>query len=114
MIHGCVPQWRSDSQTLRNYVGEAEFVAFLRRQPRRFDHRTAALTIDDSTAGGARASLIAREEGHEVTLFLNPAQIERRRTYWFSTLDAMLDATRVRRLSFDGEEHELDSRQGMR
>ncbi len=114
MIHGCVAQWRSDAQAHRNYVGEADFVAFLRRQPRRYDHRTAALTIDDSTAGGARACLIAREEGHEVALFLNPAQIERRRTYWFSTLDAMLDATRVRRLSFDGQEHELDSRQGIR
>ena len=114
MIHGCVAERRSDAQTHRNYVGEADLVAFLRRQPRRYDHRTAALTVDDSTAGGARACLIAREEGHEVALFLNPAQIVRRRTYWFSTLDAMLDATRVRRLSFAGEDHELDRRQGMR
>jgi hypothetical protein len=114
MIHGCVARRRSDAQTHRNYVAEADLVAFLRRQPRRYDHRAVALTIDDSTAGGARASLIAREEGHEVALFLNPAQIAGRRTYWFSTLDAMLDSTRVRRLSFDGDDYDLDRREGMR
>jgi hypothetical protein len=114
MIHGCVAQRRPDTQAHRNYIGEADLVAFLRRQPGRYDHRTAALTIDDSTAGAARSGLIAREEGHEVTLFLNPAQIARRRTYWFSILDALLDSTRVRHLAFDGEDYELDRREGMR
>jgi peptidoglycan/xylan/chitin deacetylase (PgdA/CDA1 family) len=114
MIHGCVPEWRADAQGYRNYVGERELVAFLRGRTRRYDHDRAALTVDDSTVGGARACLIAREEGHEVTLFLNPAQIERGRTYWFSRLDAMLDATPVRRLSFGGQEYDLDRRDGMR
>lgn len=114
MIHGCVPQWRSDSQADRNYVSEGDFVTYLRRRPDAYDGRVNTLTVDDSTVGAARACLIAREEGHQVTIFINPAQIERQRSYWFSTLDAALDATKVRHLSFGGEDYDLERAEGVR
>ena len=60
------------------------------------------LTVDDSTIGAARACTIAREYGQEVTLFINPAQTARKRPYWFSRLDALLDARTVDAVEFDG------------
>jgi len=67
------------------------------------------LTIDDATVGAARACVLAREAGHEVILFVNPAQIARQRPYWFSRLDAILDERAVASVAFDGQEFDLSA-----
>jgi len=50
-----------------------------------------ALTVDDSTIAGAEACLIARQSGHEVTLFLNPYQIITQTPYFFTILNLAID-----------------------
>jgi len=112
MLHGCAPSWRPGAQSLRNYVPYESLERHLRarREPYAPLSETAArdaLTVDDSTVGAARACLLAREAGHAVTLFVNPAQIARGRTYWFSRLDALLDARTVARAAFGGREFDL-------
>ena len=53
--------------------------------------RGNALTIDDATRAGADAALMARAAGHEVTLFVNPGQVESGAPYHFLLLNALLD-----------------------
>lgn len=116
MLHGCVPSWHPHVQAERNYVPEDALKRYL--DARRVPYQRLAdaakgnadvdvLTIDDSTCGAARACRLAREAGHEVTLFVNPAQITRRRLYWFSRLDAIMDQRKVATAVFDGRELEL-------
>ncbi|MBK8086429.1 MAG: polysaccharide deacetylase family protein [Devosia sp.] len=50
-----------------------------------------ALTVDDSTMAAAAACLLARERGHEVTLYLNPYQIVARTPYFFTILNLAID-----------------------
>jgi hypothetical protein len=52
-----------------------------------------ALTVDDSTIASADAARLARQKGHPVTLFLNGYNIEESVPYFFSRLNAILDAT---------------------
>ncbi|MFI7542407.1 polysaccharide deacetylase family protein [Actinoplanes sp. NPDC049599] len=112
LLHGCVPSWHPSVQTERNYVPEEALKRHL--DERRVPYRSIAgaadgdvLTIDDSTCGAARACRLARAAGHEVTLFVNPAQIDRRRTYWFSRFDVIMDQRRAGSAVFDGREFEL-------
>jgi polysaccharide deacetylase len=112
MIHGCAPSWRPHEQSLRNYVSEGSLKRHLVACREAYGPLSDfpahdVLTIDDSTIGAARACLVAREAGHAVTLFINPAQIARRRLYWFSRLDAILDARTVATVAFAGRDYEL-------
>jgi hypothetical protein len=50
-----------------------------------------ALTIDDSLRGGLEAATLCRKFGHEVSLFINPFNIEKKVPYWFSILNILLD-----------------------
>src|SRR5262249_28461271 len=63
-----------------------------------------------ATPASASAALLARELGHAVTLFVNPWQIEALRPYWFSQLDALLDAAAPQALSWDGQAFDLNGR----
>ena len=113
MLHGCVPSWRPQAQLVRNYVAEDALRKHLSGRDRAYGPLSDladrdALTVDDSTRGAARACVLARAAGHDVTLFVNPAQIADRRTYWFSRFDAVLDARRVDTVTLDGREFPLD------
>ncbi|MGW5052672.1 polysaccharide deacetylase family protein [Actinokineospora sp. NPDC004072] len=109
MIHGCAPPWEPGAQVVRNYVGEGALTRHLlaRETPYGPLGEADALTVDDSTNGAARACVLAREAGSEVTLFVNPAQVERGRTYWFSLLDAILDQRQAATATFDGRVFDL-------
>jgi hypothetical protein len=112
MLHGCAPSWRPHEQSLRNYVPQDLLERHLRERAEPYAplSETAvhgALTVDDCTVGAARACLLARAAGHEVTLFVNPAQVAGGRTYWFSRFDALLDARTVAMASFGGREFDL-------
>jgi hypothetical protein len=112
MLHGCAPSWRPHVQTMRNYVSEDSLERYLDARCNRYGALSSvsdadALTIDDSTTGAARACVVARQTGHEVTLFINPAHIARQRPYWFSRLDTILDERAVAMVTFEGCEFDL-------
>ena len=54
-----------------------------------------ALTIDDATEAAKEAAQLAIGHGHAITLFVNPAQVEAGRPYFFHQLNFLLDATRA-------------------
>jgi hypothetical protein len=66
-----------------------------------------ALTVDDSTLASAAAARLARQKGHEVTLFLNGYNIEESAPYFFSRLNAFLDATPLQEVAFGGRRFDL-------
>jgi hypothetical protein len=112
LLHGCTHSWRPDLQTVRNYVSEESLKRYLDARACKYGalsdvSNSDVLTIDDSTIGAARACVLAREAGHEVTLFVNPAHIVRQRSYWFSRFDAILDKCAVARVTFEGREFDL-------
>jgi hypothetical protein len=92
MLHGCTSEWNASSQSCRNYVSESVLWNFLRENEslRDFVH----LSVDDSTMGAARACQVAIDAGYSVTYFVNPWQIIEQSDYWFSRMDALLDANR--------------------
>jgi peptidoglycan/xylan/chitin deacetylase (PgdA/CDA1 family) len=62
-----------------------------------------ALTIDDSTHSAYVAAKIARQFGHQVTLFVNGLHIQDARPYSFVILNLFLDAINVPEIFFDGQ-----------
>jgi len=119
ILHGSAADWDSSRQAMKHYVREQSLRAYLGERPEHFvdpDEGVAGdiLTVDDSTRGGARACLIARELGHAVTLFLNPSQIISGRDYWFSRFDALVDARRVMTIEFNGVRYNFQSGQELR
>ena len=71
------------------------------------DGRGVALTIDDATRGAADAALQARRHGHEVTLFVNPAQVESGEPYAFLVLNLVLDRVDLDACEFEDERYPL-------
>jgi len=119
ILHGSADNWDGARQAMRHYVPEQSLRRYLAERPEPFvdsDERDYGdiLTVDDSTRGGARTCLIARELGHAVTLFLNPFQIISGRDYWFSRFDALIDARQATTARFDGVTYNLQSRQELR
>lgn len=119
ILHGSAADWDGARQAMRFYVPEQSLRSYLTQRPERFvdpDEGVAGdiLTVDDSTRGGARTCLIARELGHAVTLFLNPSQIISGRDYWFSRFDALVDARQAKIVKFDGITYNLQSREELR
>jgi hypothetical protein len=118
-IHGCASSWHANLQVVRNYVPEDSLKRHLLERdipygPLSESDEYDALTVDDSTNGAARSCVLARETGHEVTLFINPAQIERRRTYWSGLFDAIVDDRRVETTTFEGQRFSLSPGQPLR
>jgi len=89
--------WNADSRLDRLYVPRAAFSDFLDALASHYVPVEAcgpdeiALTVDDSTMAAAEACLLARERGHEVTLFLNPQQIIAQTPYFFTILNLAVD-----------------------
>jgi hypothetical protein len=50
-----------------------------------------ALTIDDATQAAFDAAIMARQHGHEVTLFVNSTNVQDNLLYFFHLLSAILD-----------------------
>jgi polysaccharide deacetylase len=119
VLHGSAEDWDGGLQAMRHYVPVQSLRRYLAERPEPFVDPDKGvdgdvLTIDDSTSGGARTCLIARELGHAVTLFLNPSQIVSGRGYWFSRFDALVDARHVTTAEFNGVTYNLQSRQDLR
>lgn len=108
-MHGIGHQPRAGSFLDRNLLDRAWFLDDLDRRPNRFvklDEALAgkgdALTIDDGIYACFDAAMAARERGHEVTLFVNPGNIENQTPYWFSLLNLGLDRTTRSEISWNG------------
>jgi len=119
ILHGSAQDWDGARQAMRHYVPEQSLRRYLAERPEPFVDPDEGvhgdiLTVDDSTRGGARTCLIARELGHAVTLFLNPSQIISGADYWFSRFDALVDARKVTTGEFNGVTYNLQLRQELR
>jgi hypothetical protein len=115
-MHGVAADSSPDLFVHRNLLDTNRFVAHLLQRERPYVPLAAclkgegdALTIDDSIHAAAQAAHLARKHGHAVTLFLNGYNIERSEPYFFSRLNAALDATKVERALFNGITHDLRS-----
>lgn len=107
-IHGVAPNVdrsrfsfrnMSDMDQLRDFLSTApRFVAL----PEALAGRGHALTIDDATRGAADAALLARELGHDVSVFVNPEQVESGTPHSFLVLNVLLD-------NLDGQPCEFES-----
>ena len=119
ILHGSSPHWTSALQSMRHYVPEQALRSYLAERTDRFvdpDAGTAGdvLTVDDSTRAGYETCLIARELGHDITLFVNPSQIISGKDYWFSRFDALVDGRTAHSCRFQGAAYDLDSREELR
>jgi hypothetical protein len=71
--------------------------------------RGDALTIDDATRGAADAAMLAREFGHDVSLFVNPEVVLSGGPYWFNVMDLLVDAAPLGAHDFDDSTVTVDS-----
>jgi hypothetical protein len=60
-----------------------------------------ALTIDDATRAGAAMAAAARRSGHDVTLFVNPCNVEEGKPYYLHLLTLLI--SRCDRFSYGGK-----------
>ncbi|CAD5252328.1 putative Polysaccharide deacetylase [Bosea sp. 62] len=118
LIHGVLPHRRLDSQLDRLYVEETALRAYLqgRDEPYRpiGTADSDALTVDDSTAAGARACQVALELGHSVSFFVNPYNIVHLSPYSFSEMDLAFDTRTVQCMCFMRQRYDLSSPENLR
>jgi Polysaccharide deacetylase len=112
MIHGVVPCWEANLSSHRLYVSAASLRAYLKRREIPYGPWGSAssadmLTVDDATRAGADACVIARQMGHEVTFFVNPANVVSGQPYFFSALDAYIDRRQRHHVHYRGTAYDL-------
>jgi Polysaccharide deacetylase len=113
LFHGCVDRWYPRQERFRNFVSEDALRTHLASRAEKYgpwipeNQRHDVLTVDDSTRGAGRFCAVAREMGHEVMLFVNPQQIVTGSPYFFSLLDAYLDARGVSTIRYRGIRYNL-------
>ena len=122
VMHGVVDRPVAGSFRDRNMLDREAFIRFLEKRTPKFgsledavELESNALTTDDGTHASFDAAVLARELGHEVTVFVNPFNVETGTPYWFSVLDLVLDRTSRPSCGFGGREfalsHLADKRQ---
>lgn len=96
-MHGVI-QSRSERLLVHRWMLDAEqFESFLsRRSPfvslkQALQGRGDALTIDDATRAAYDAALLAKNHGHDVTMFLNSKNVSNATPYYLHVLSAILD-----------------------
>ena len=119
ILHGSCAEWRHDLQSMRQYVPEETLRDYLKSRHNLFVDPDSnvdgdVLTVDDSTRGAFETCMIARQLGHEITLFVNPSQIISGNDYWFSRFDALVDARQAEYCEFQGVTYDLRSREELR
>jgi len=119
LLHGIVDEYVHGASGYRNYVPRGEFEAYLRSRRAPFgawraDERSGdVLTVDDATRAGAEACRVARRLGHEVMFFVNPYQIATGQPYFFSLLDAVIDARSADSVTYRDEVYDLTDGAGV-
>ena len=113
LLHGIVDDYVQGASAYRNYLPRDAFETHLRGRRAPFAGWSAdgaagdVLTIDDATRAGADACLAARRLGHEVTFFVNLYQIASGEPYFFSLLDAIVDARTAASVVYQGVTYDL-------
>lgn len=107
-MHGIFSEGNAKAFQNRCLIQEDKFDNFLSSLPFKFvslDDAVAgqghALTIDDATNAAFRAALLARKNGHAVSVFVNPDFIQSQRPYFFLELNAILDRTSFSSICFE-------------
>jgi hypothetical protein len=120
LLHGIVEPYVHGASAYRNYVAREAFEAYLRSRRVPFAGWSAdgadgdVLTVDDATRAGADACMSARRLGHEVMFFVNPYQIASGQPYFFSVLDAVIDARTAASVAYRGKVYDLTGPAGVR
>ena len=114
--HGVVTNAVRERFSHRNLLDIDKFADHLRRRPQPYlplaialEQGGDSLTIDDATEAAGNAAGLARQLGHDVTLFVNGYNISNRQPYFFSRLNVALDETKLEKLSYQNEEFDLQS-----
>jgi hypothetical protein len=113
LLHGIVDAYERGALTHRSYLPRDAFEAYLRQRAVPFGSWGAdgpagdVLTVDDATRAGADACLVARRLGHAVMFFVNPYQIASGQPYFFSLLNALLDARTAPSADYRGRVYDL-------
>ena len=108
-MHGVAPNVDPRRFIYRNISDERRFREILSTRPafvpltESLAGRGDALTIDDATRASADAALLARRLGHEVTLFVNPGQVDPPIPYSFNLLSVLMDRLKARSVNLDGK-----------
>ena len=113
LLHGVVDEYVRGALAYRNYVPREGFENYLRSRRAPFAPWSAdeqagdVLTVDDATRAGAEACRCARGLGHEVMFFVNPYQIATGQPYFFSLLDAVIDARSADSVTYCDDVYDL-------
>lgn len=96
--HGIVNNCNATSLLHKNMIDRKKFYLFLKNLNYKLvDIEVAingngnALTIDDATYASASAALLAKKMGHEVTIFINPYNIENSKTLFSSLINVAVE-----------------------
>lgn len=96
-MHGVVDNFDANRFCHRNLVDAKTFRHHLQWRKKYVSLESSlagfgdALTVDDATVASGRAALMARELGHEVTLYVNPWNVQSEAPLFFQVLNWMLD-----------------------
>jgi hypothetical protein len=116
LLHGCAEHWDAGLQSSRNFVSVPQLRTYLKRLDRKYEkfadtpNSPHVLTVDDAIRGAADVCRIARELGHEVTLFVNPYNIEAQKPYFFTLFDSVLDGRQSHHIRYAGIGYDLQKR----
>lgn len=113
LLHGIVDCWQEGVESHRNYAPRMALEAHLSKRahpyrPWSFVETDDVLTVDDATQGGVDACILARRLGHDVIFFVNPLQVATGLPYFFTALDAALDARTTRRVTTADRNYDLE------
>jgi hypothetical protein len=113
--HGIVRNMRPELFVHRNCLDEEQLAAYLKNRKPYVSlsdclaGRGDALTIDDSTVAAANTAQLARKFGHEVTIFINGYNVEKRQPYFFSQLNVALDKTELKNIRYAEVDYPLQT-----
>lgn len=111
--HGVVERSCQELFVHRNCLDRERFIKHLQRRPpyrslqRCLEGHGDAFTLDDSTVAAGDAARLAREYGHEATIFLNGYNIDQAVPYFFSRLNVILDETPLENIHYRGHDCSL-------
>jgi hypothetical protein len=120
--HGVVEQPERELFVHRNMLDRESFREYLRARTddpfvnltRALNGEGDALTFDDATEASADGASLAVGLGHQVSLFVNPFNVENGLPYIFVLLNVMLDEINTEPVLFDGARYFQTAREKRR
>lgn len=120
-MHGIVEKHNSGYLAHFNFISRKKFLIHLRTRQTAYVRLEAslrgegdALTIDDATYAALDAAMLARDYGHEVTLFINPNNVIEGTAHFFAQLVLAIDKAQLDSVYFLGRTFALRHNEGRR